>query len=106
MIEIIYLLINLYHLNFLEYYIHKLSHNYKYGGLLYKYHHIHHSIDYPPNRLMVEKYHNLISDNSLIYLIIFGTGCIFYYFIMPYYYYKIFIFETIVYFFIMDYMHN
>ena len=101
-----FMIVNFYIINTLEYYIHKLSHNYKYGGFLYRYHHKHHFIDYPPNRLVVDKFDNLLSENYLVYMLIFISGCFFIYLILPFHYCKIFITETTIYFVIIDYMHN
>lgn len=104
--EIIFLTINFCALNLIEYFIHKLSHNYKYGGILYKIHHKHHTIDYPPNQLTVKKYDENSPDTRGPN-IMFG---IFYYFIiyhfLPLYYYILFVIQTTIFVYFMNMIHN
>ena len=69
-------------INYVEYLIHKLSHSRRFGGYLYKYHKIHHTVSFPPNRLMIEKHtENITMDQFLFGLYdLFIDGILFYHF--------------------------
>ena len=102
---IIFLAANFLFLNTMEYYIHKLSHNYKYGGILYKYHHKHHFIDYPISRLIRDKSDDVLSTNGP-YIVVLISVYILIYFILSTTYYIIFLIESSLYFYIMEIMHQ
>lgn len=55
-------------INYVEYLIHKLSHSRRFGGYLYKYHKIHHTVTFPPNKLMVIKHEEIINLDELLFL--------------------------------------
>ena len=57
---------NLLIINFIEYATHKLAHSKIFGGYLYKYHKIHHYVSFPPNKLMIKKYKEVVTLEQLI----------------------------------------
>ena len=103
--EIIFLTLNTLFINISENYIHELSHNHKYGGFLYKAHHKHHAIDYPPTKLMKIK-DEMDTDTRKPYVIVIGTGYGIIYTILPLYYYLIFLTYTSIYLLIVNELHN
>ena len=92
-------------MNTIEYYIHKLSHNHKYGGILYKYHHKHHTIDYPPTKLIRDKNDKVDSTNGPFKVLLLYVYILFY-FLLPYSWYLLFLIETSLYFYVMDKIHD
>ena len=104
--EIIFLTSNFYVLNMLEYFIHKLSHNHKYGGILYRLHHQHHTVDYPPHRLTVKEYTEDSPDTRGPNIIMGTTYYFIVYQFLPLYYYLLFAFQTSLFFYCSDMLHT
>jgi len=100
---------NLILINYVEYLIHKLSHSRRFGGYLYKYHKIHHTVSFPPNRLMIEKHTENISMDQLLFgLYVLGFIIpIFkiYSYILPKYK-EIFAIESVLYATAIDHLHT
>tara|TARA_B100001123_G_scaffold447495_1_gene605188 strand:- start:464 stop:925 length:462 start_codon:yes stop_codon:yes gene_type:complete len=101
--ELFVIISNFYFINFIEYVIHKFSHNPKYGGIFYKYHHKHHTIDYPPNRLTVKI---LKEDTTLPIIILILNIYLIIYLIIPRYYFYIISIESVSYIYVMNLFHD
>ena len=102
--ECIFIVCNHFVVNMGEYIVHILSHNNRIP-CLYKEHRKHHVIDYPPSRFMRGK-DELIEPTKKHYIVI---GTVYYgiaYFLLPYTYYSIFLFQTSLYLFIINELHS
>ena len=100
----IFVSVNFLLLNMIEYTIHKLSH-YPKIKFLYNSHHSHH-LNYPPNKLTLEKNDENVEDTRLPYLIILVTSYLFCYYLLTFYHFLIFISETTLYFVMANTLHN
>jgi hypothetical protein len=98
-------LVSYYFFNISEYLLHELSHSIKYGGYMYEWHHKHHVIEYPPNRLVSKGYSSSpYYENFYSYFILLWIFTI-YQFMNPYYF-KLLSCEVVSYGFIVDQLHQ
>ena len=103
--EMVFIFLNYIFINYLEYIIHKFSHNKKYGGFLYDSHYIHHYIDHPPERLMVKNEHEL-NNTQGPYVVIMLSTYVLVYQILSFYYFKIFLCMSSLYLYTINELHN
>ena len=100
----------LYH--FIEYSLHLLSHNYKYGGYIYNIHKKHHTIHYPPSQLIspppykTNYYYHFISEGLLAHGPPFFIICLLISFTMNTSFSLILISYLFLFAFISDYIHT
>ena len=90
--------------NMVEYGLHLLSHN-RNIKYLYKSHHYHHTVQFPPHNLV----NNDIRYNSIIYNEYLHISCIIWiisYIILPLYIYSIFFIESCVYLYFANLLHE
>jgi len=106
LLEIILIINTYYFINIGEYILHRLSHNRKYGRILYNWHREHHIKEFPINQLTRDVYPRIIPKykNIFIYFIIVWWTMM--YFILDNYYFKILIFESSIYFLLIDKLHE
>ena len=104
-IELIVVLTTYYFFNISEYILHKISHNRNYGGIIYRWHHKHHVIEYPPHKLTkdVQPYSPKY-ENIYVYFLI--TWWIALYNIVSQYYFTIIFTETLLYALCIDRLHT
>ena len=103
--EIMIMITTYYFFNFAEYILHKISHNRNYGGLIYRWHHKHHIIEFPPHKLTKDVYPDSPKyENIYAYFLI--AWWIALYNIVSLYYFKIIFIETLIYAMCIDRLHT
>ena len=99
-----------YFYHFVEYALHKLSHNRKYGGIIYKIHMNHHKIYYPCSKFVDRgpfKCTKILGVSDVVYAyspFVFLVTAGFYY-MLPYDIFICIIFEIYLFLYISDYIH-
>ena len=104
--EIILIVSIYYFINISEYILHKLSHNYKYGGVIYNWHKKHHTIEFPLKNLTRNEYPKIIPRYQNIFIYFILIWWILMYSILERYYFNILFIESSIYFVVIDKLHE